>query len=440
MDQLLNIIQTMLPDLGMMVFFQGIHEYLDWRITQFADGGLERMAGFVSVIAMTMMTLWIMIQGYRIMIGQSREPLMGFIVNAGKNVLILTIAMNGALFNNDLRHEIWDARDYLAELVSGEGGDVYHNIDANLMLSQAIMIVTDKINADVVATKENTSNTFNIARWVSTFGAAGPAMVGGTLCILNEIALALCVTFAPLFIFFLIFDKTRPMFDQWLKFTLGTIFSMGALVITSQLALEVTAIYGGGVLLATWEGMQGAKDVQGNTTALIQSAMQLGGLGVVLSTLIVTAPMIVMNFFAGTLGFTPFSAFSAQGAKAAANGGNGNANAGNEGGDGETDKQKVVEVYQDSQGNFSMTQIPAKSMLPSNDTQSFDTINSHSNNAAASVNSNAVSPNRIPDFINNGTPIFPAVQSTSTIPVSTTGTETVTEKPSVPQISPNKTK
>lgn len=85
-----------------------------------------------------MLTLWIMIQGYRIMTGQSREPLIGFIINAGKAVMIVTIATSGALYNSWVVDTIDDFRDEVTYLITGTDQDVYRQVDKNLAITQSI--------------------------------------------------------------------------------------------------------------------------------------------------------------------------------------------------------------------------------------------------------------------------------------------------------------
>ncbi|RST44897.1 hypothetical protein, partial [Variovorax sp. DXTD-1] len=61
--------------------------------------GVLRMV-WASAIALVLFTAWIMVQGFRILTGQSREPLMGLVVNASRNTLILiaagTMAVGGS--------------------------------------------------------------------------------------------------------------------------------------------------------------------------------------------------------------------------------------------------------------------------------------------------------------------------------------------------------
>lgn len=316
LDSLISSIQNMFPDMIMLIFYKGIIEFIRSEITDIATAGISNMTSFVSMIALPIVTLWLMMQGYRIMTGRSQIPLMGFVLNAAKVVVIMSIAMSGSVFNQDIQDTVWAWRDDVAAIVSNESGNVYDNVDKSLMLAQAMMITADKLNIDTDADASGTDDSLNTAKWVSTFGSAGPAFVGGGLTVVHEFALSFCIIFFPLMVVALLFDETKQMFWQWLKFTIGTLFSAGALAATAALAMKMTAIYGIAILAATHLGMTGSADTNGNATPFIQSAMALGGLGTFLTVLIVSVPMLVYNFFAGNLGFSPFNAFTGQGQKA----------------------------------------------------------------------------------------------------------------------------
>ena len=63
---------------GDMVFFQQINGFLRDEIDEFAVNLLGRTAAWLGSIVLSLMTLWIMIQGYRIASGQSRDSMMVF--------------------------------------------------------------------------------------------------------------------------------------------------------------------------------------------------------------------------------------------------------------------------------------------------------------------------------------------------------------------------
>jgi type IV secretion system protein VirB6 len=74
---------------GDMVFFQQINEFLRDEIDEFAVNLLGRTAAWLGSIVLSLMTLWIMIQGYRIATGQSRDSMMALVSNSLRSVLIV---------------------------------------------------------------------------------------------------------------------------------------------------------------------------------------------------------------------------------------------------------------------------------------------------------------------------------------------------------------
>ncbi len=57
---------------------------------------LQRTTAWVGVVALTVLTLWILIQGYLIMSGQLREAAMGLVVTALRAALIIGLATSMA--------------------------------------------------------------------------------------------------------------------------------------------------------------------------------------------------------------------------------------------------------------------------------------------------------------------------------------------------------
>ncbi|PPT73489.1 type IV secretion system protein, partial [Xanthomonas arboricola] len=108
--------------------------------------------------------------------------------------------------------------------------------------------------------------------------------------------------FGPLFILCLLFQATKSLFSKWLLYGLGTMFSLSVLTFTVSLATKVVGAVGV-AFLAKW-ALNG-----GNGEGISSMALQQGGLGLVLTTLIITAPPMAAAFFQGTLGqFTAYSA------------------------------------------------------------------------------------------------------------------------------------
>ncbi|MFS8375586.1 conjugal transfer protein TrbL, partial [Xanthomonas campestris pv. armoraciae] len=57
---------------------------------------LQRTTSWVGMVALTVLTRWIFIQGYRLATGQSREAAMGLVVTALRAALIIGVATSMA--------------------------------------------------------------------------------------------------------------------------------------------------------------------------------------------------------------------------------------------------------------------------------------------------------------------------------------------------------
>ncbi|MDT7820762.1 type IV secretion system protein [Xanthomonas hortorum] len=197
----------------------------------------------------------------------------------------------------------WTLTDGISEAitktVTGDSDSPYEAIDKNLMLMQVAMTGLDQIQT---AGDKNGEDQKTRARWFTGIGMAGPGVVAGSMRLLNKIAMALVVGFGPLFILCLLFQATKSLFSKWLLYGIGTIFSLSVLTFTVSLATKVVGAVGA-AFVAKWA-------LNGFTGEGIGSmALQQGGLGLVLTTLIITAPPMAAAFFQGTLGqFTAYSA------------------------------------------------------------------------------------------------------------------------------------
>jgi type IV secretion system protein VirB6 len=125
------------------------------------------------------------------------------------------------------------------------------------------------------------------------------------MLLLYQIAMALFIGLGPLFILCLLFDQTKSLFQRWLLYGLGTMFSMAVLAAMVGIALRMVI----NVAIAFWT-RQGIETLfmDGSTSDMTSQALQQGGMGLILTTLILTAPPMAAMFFQGTLG--SFMAYS----------------------------------------------------------------------------------------------------------------------------------
>nr|WP_310096360.1 type IV secretion system protein [Pseudoxanthomonas sacheonensis] len=239
------------------------------------------------------MIVRILYRGYRIVTGQSRDSLMGLVVSSLRAVLIVGVATSMAAGGSQM---YWALTDGLGKAIIGvvaDESDPYESIDKNLAIMTASMAAIDALQDEQ---EETVKDDKDRAIWFTGIGIAGPAVIASSLLLLNKIAMALFVGFGPLFVLSLLFEQTKGMFSRWLFYGIGTAFSLGVLTVMVSLATKVV----GAVALA-FLAKYAASGFTGGGEGVNSMALQQGGLGLVMSTLIVMAPPMAAAFFQGTL-------------------------------------------------------------------------------------------------------------------------------------------
>ena len=304
-SSLLDWLNFQAESLPSMVFFSEINDFLDDEIREFSGNLLQRAGRFVGSVALWLTTLWIIYQGYRIVTGQSREPMMGLVTNSLRAVLIVGIAIGAAVGAGSTYQAMTNGlNEVVRGTITGEDGEsTYEDIDRTLAILQVALEVIDGVDTgdDLITDKHK-----DRALTFTGVGLGGPALMAATMLLLNKIAMALIVGLGPIFILCLLFDQTKQLFHKWLYYGIGTIFSMAFLTVMVTLAMDMVIAVGTAFWLpSVW--------LSTDTESLTSMAMQQGGMGVILTMLIVSAPPMAALFFNGVMGsFTPYSAFAQQ--------------------------------------------------------------------------------------------------------------------------------
>lgn len=292
-----------------MAYFALIYAWIDDRINTFRDNFMESAMSTVAALALVLLTAWIMVQGFRILTGQSREPMMGLVVNSSRSALILiaagTMAVGGASIQTFFTDTMASG---INGLVTGSNEKPEKVIDKNLVYTAVAMAAIDGaqgLNANISADNVAAAGRASL---IAALGVAGPPMTAAAMLLMYKVALALFIGFGPIFIVCLMFKVTEPMFWSWLKYGLGTLFSMAVLSFMVSIVMELTLK----VAVALWAGsaisdLLGAQGSQG----LTNQAMQQGGIGLLMTTLLISAPPMAAAFFGGTMG--QFQSFSQMG-------------------------------------------------------------------------------------------------------------------------------
>ncbi len=290
-----------MPDLSSFAqwaFFEIIFALINSEIEAFQDNLLNRGSIWVAGMALTLLTLWVLSQGYQIVTGRSRESLMGLVVGSLRAYFIIiaatTLTFAGTSLVNLLTDDVPQTIHYV---VTGDDGNVEDAIDNNLKLMGLIFALMDAL--PVENDPENADAQKSIIN-LTGIGIAGPSVVGGAMLLLYKIALVLFVGFGPIFILCLLFDQTKELFKRWLLYGIGTMFSMAVLAFMVSVATKLVAISALAMFAAYTAS--GAMNDAGFGGGLSSAAVQQGGVGLLMSVLMVMAPPIAAMFFSGTLG------------------------------------------------------------------------------------------------------------------------------------------
>jgi len=306
--QLANAVLNWLsPQAGLpnMIFFSEISDFLDDElIGEYLPNLGARVVRVLGGLGVTLLTLWIMLQGYRVVTGQSRESMMALVVSALRATFIVGIALGVAVSWGSIYQTLTDGLSRtINETMTGEdSAGAYEDIDRTLAIMQVALEAIDAVDVrDNVVTQSQKDR----ALILTGVGLGGPAITAATALLLNKIAIGLVVALGPLFILCLLFEQTRSLFQRWLLFGIGTLFSMALLSVMVTLALDMVIAVGMAFWVASIFGIGTGSE---SVTAM---AMQQGGLGLILTALIVSAPPMAAMLFQGTLGqLNPYSAFN----------------------------------------------------------------------------------------------------------------------------------
>ena len=279
------------------VYFALIYNWLNDKINQFGIDLMGRLMTWATGIALVLVTIWIMVQGYRLITGQSRDSMMAMVLNMTRIAIVVTAATTMSIFGGQLQKFFTtDLTSEVNQMFTGNTSTAAQTIDENLAWSQLALAAIDSVQ--VPADNGALAETKTHALMFAGFGTASPPMAAAAMLLLYQFTMALFIGLGPLFILCLIFDQTKDLFRRWLFYGIGTIFSIAMLAFVSSLVLQLTlrvaaALWGSGIINAITDQ---------NAEGFSSQALQQGGLGLLMTVLIISVPPMAAMFFQGTVG------------------------------------------------------------------------------------------------------------------------------------------
>ncbi|MGL4768583.1 MAG: type IV secretion system protein [Formosimonas sp.] len=285
-----------------VVWYNSIRGYISTRIDYFLEHTLSGTLTIVGTIALSAMTLWIMFQGFMIVTGRSQDGFKGFLVNAFRSYLIVLVATGMAAGSAFSVRTLTDTlTTTVAQVVTGstaaakcleaDSAFLGCKVDRNLQVMQASMNFVGQLDtADDPILEDKKAR----AGWFVGIGTAGPALVTGTMLLLYKVMMAMFIGFGPIFILSLLFKRTAHLFGKWLYYGVATIFSSMVLAVMSDISMDLVENVAGALFVADLLGVK--------TAGMMQAATQQLGLGLLLSTLLLSVPPMAGSFFGGMMG------------------------------------------------------------------------------------------------------------------------------------------
>lgn len=185
-----------LDDASGFVFYRELYGHLDGMVKRFGFDLFGRMLAWVSFAATSLLTFWVWIEGYRIVIGRSQRSMTAFLTEMVQAVTITALAAGAALGGTTLYD--WVGHDLgrmVHRVLTGQTGDVFESIDRTLGYMQLAFGFIDEIQTGGSEALENAK--YRNLSFVAV-GMGGPAIIAGALLLTYKVMLALSPWFRAL--------------------------------------------------------------------------------------------------------------------------------------------------------------------------------------------------------------------------------------------------
>jgi type IV secretion system protein VirB6 len=115
------------------VFYRRILDFLNDELAEFQQRLVSDTMEFLGLVALALLTIWIFVQGFRIVTGRSRDSMMALVVDSLRATLIIAVATGFAAANTGIYDRVTNGLgNVIIGVVAGEDKDVddlYQSMD-----------------------------------------------------------------------------------------------------------------------------------------------------------------------------------------------------------------------------------------------------------------------------------------------------------------------
>ena len=266
-----------------------------------------------AVSSLILLTLWIKLYGYQMVTGNSQASAKDFVFKAVRAWIIIAFATGlAAGMGFSIRATTTDLSNLISSAMTGstdaskctstasDSGFMGCKIDQNLIRAQAAMAFVNQLDTGGDAVLEDKKSKASL---MTAAGIGGPAIVAGALMLTLKVSMALFISLGPIFIMCLLFKQTTQLFWKWLYYGLSTMFATAMLAVVSDISMDLVENISGALFVSDlFTNLLGSAALSGNTAGIMQASMQQLGLGLILSTLLISTPPMAAQFFNGVMG------------------------------------------------------------------------------------------------------------------------------------------
>ena len=266
-----------------------------------------------AVSSLILLTLWMKWYDYQMVIGNSQASAKDFVFKAVRAWIIIAFATGlAASMGFSIRATTTNLSDMISSTMTGSNdaskctstdsdkGFMGCKIDQNLIRAQAAMAFVNQLDTGGDPVLEDKKSKASL---MTAAGIGGPAIVAGAFLLTLKVAMALFISLGPIFIMCLLFKQTTQLFWKWLYYGLSTMFATAMLAVVSDISMDLVENISGALFVSDlFTNLLGSAALSGNTAGIMQASMQQLGLGLMLSTLLISTPPMAAQFFNGVMG------------------------------------------------------------------------------------------------------------------------------------------
>lgn len=223
----------------------GLFTYLggsiDAAMGSFVTGVSSKIAGAITPVVLTGLTIWIMVYGFAVMRHEVSEPINVFGAKILKISIILMFALGGGYYQGEIVGGVGALQDGLVNVVApSSGGNIYGVLDAfdekGIQLAGAII--------------ERGAELLPWNGWIDLFTGiivlfanAIMLLVCGGFVVMSKVATAFILGLGPIFIACLAFPPVSKFFDAWLGKVLNYTLLVVILAFSISLSIAICDNY-----------------------------------------------------------------------------------------------------------------------------------------------------------------------------------------------------